>query len=391
LIACGPLVAACSHSGSSLLPASAPKGVAARHLSSSSCTWSQINSPSKQRKLGDSSILAAVAVRSSSDAWAAGDFYDYPNALYHTLAEHWNGSEWKIVSSLDAGTEQSEFFGVTVAGQSDAWAVGYSRANGISAPYYTLIEHWDGHKWSIQQSDTQQGVLNAVSAESPTDVWAVGTTNYPGYGVIEHWNGKKWNYTKLRIVAEFRAVAAVASNDVWAVGEKTVGYADKTLTFHFDGTRWDHVPSPSPLHLHYSDQNWLTAVVPVASNDVWALGIVRNTDYGFLDQPLSLHWDGRRWRVVKFPPPGGSKQYNSVWGGTALSSTDVWAVGQVGVNTFQTMAVQWNGKNWAPAATPAQKYANLLGAAPDGTGGVWAVGDRQIKKYVTGTLVLRCT
>jgi hypothetical protein len=350
-----------------------------------------MNSPNRGKKFGDSNILATIAVRSSSDAWAAGDFYDYPNALYHTLAEHWDGTSWKIVPSLDVGTQQSQFYGVSVAGGTDAWAVGYSQQTTPEGPYYTLIEHWDGSKWSLQQSEKQKGVLNAVSADSATDAWAVGSTNYPGDGVIEHWNGTKWSFKKMGGEAEFRAVAAVAPNDVWAVGERTVGYADKTLTYHFDGTRWHDVPSPSPLHVHYSDQNWLTAVIPIASNDVWALGVVRNTDYGVLDQPLSLHWNGRKWRLVKFPPPGGSGEYNSVWGGTALSATDVWAVGQVGDSTFQTMAVQWNGKAWAPAATPSQQYANLLGAAPDDAGGVWAVGTREVKQYVTGTLVLRCT
>jgi len=373
------------------MPSTFTDAVIKRTASHSSCTWSIVKSPNKGAKLGDSNILSAVSMRNGSDVWAAGDFYDYKHSLYHTLAEHYDGMSWQISPTLDAGTEQSEFFGITTAGTTDAWAVGYSQQTNPEGPYYTLIEHWNGYEWSIAQSDYQLGVLNAAAATGPNDVWAVGTENYPGPGVIEHWDGSHWTYTELKMSADLRSVAALAPNDVWAVGYQSTGSrGDKTLTLHYDGTRWHRVKSPSPLHIHYEDQNWLTIVAPIASNDVWALGVTRDTDYGILDQPLSLHWNGKKWRLVPFPPPGGSKQYNSVWGGTALAANDVWAVGQVGVDTFQTMTVQWNGKAWSQVQTPPRKTANLWGAAPDGTGGLWSVGETAIKKYVTGTLIMRC-
>lgn len=383
-------LAACGQS-SAPLPARPGDAADQRTASGSSCTWSVVKSPNKKTKFGDSNILSAVSMRTSSDVWAAGDLYDYQHALYHTLAEHYDGTRWKISPTLDAGTEQSEFFGIATAGSTDAWAVGYSQQTNPQGPYYTLIEHWNGSAWSIAQSDYDLGVLNAAAGTGSNDVWAVGTQNYPGPGVIEHWDGSQWTYTQLNITADLRSVAALGPNDVWAVGEASTGsVGDKTLTLHYDGTRWRHVKSPSPLHVHYEDQNWLTAVIPIASNDVWALGVTRDTDYGILDQPLSLHWNGKKWKVVPFPPPGGSKQYNSVWGGTALGAKNVWAVGQVGVNTFQTMTVQWNGKGWSQVQTPSQTDANLWGAAPDGAGGLWTVGQTAIKKYVTGTLIMRC-
>jgi hypothetical protein len=78
-----------------------------------------------------------------------------------------------------------------------------------------------------------------------------------------------------------------------------------------------------------------------------------------------------------------------VWGGTAPSPTDVW-VGQVGVNTFQTMTVRWNGNRCVPVSSPPQTYANFS-AAPDDAHGLWAVGNTAIASSYNGTLAQRCT
>jgi hypothetical protein len=388
----GAILAACGQTGGPL-PSQATFNTAnaatSHQRSLAACTWSTVTTPNKGTVFGDQNVLNAISPRTASDVWSAGWFYDYTKALYHTLAEHWNGTRWKLSTTLDVGTEQSLFTGVAVAGAHDVWAVGYTRPN--ASGYETLIERWNGHAWSIAQSDSQAGYLNAAAAAGSKDVWAVGTAGVPGSGVLEHWNGTKWIYHTTSAADDFRSVAVIAANDVWAVGDETVGSAfDATLTYHFDGKKWTHIPSPSPLHLHYSDQNWLNVVVPIASNNVWALGVMRNGDYGILDLPLSLHWNGTRWKVVKFPPPGGSKVYNSIWGGTALAAHDLWAVGDVGLVSTQTLAVQWNGNSWMQAPTPPSQYATLQAASPDATGGVWAVGQAQLTKGVTGTLALRC-
>jgi hypothetical protein len=381
----------CGRAGSPLVPTNGENGASRKAPSGSTCTWSQVHSPNAGTGLGDSNDLNALATRSADDIWAAGDFYDYSAALYHTLTEHWNGRGWHVVPSLDVRTDQSELYGIAVTGEHEAFAVGYSQATSPIGPYYALIEHWNGHRWSIVQAHHRIGVLNAVAASGPDDVWAVGTTNYPGRGVIEHWNGRSWSYTRLRIAADFRAITAIAPDDVWAVGQRQSGYRthDLTLTYHYDGTRWRHVPSPSPLDRYAEDQNWLTGISALASDDVWAFGVVRDTDYGILDQPLMEHWDGKRWRVVAVGPPVG-RRYNSVWGGVALSASNVWAVGQYGIDTFQPYTLHWNGTAWLQMPAPQQSDANLLAAAVDGSGGLWAVGDTAIKQYTIGTLALHC-
>jgi hypothetical protein len=87
--------------------------------------------------------------------------------------------------------------------------------------------------------------LRSVAAVSSNDVWAV------GYGLIEHWNGSNWSLVPSAPggnPADLRGVTTVASNDVWAVGRRqettTQGY-QKTLVEHWDGSAWTVVPSPN--------------------------------------------------------------------------------------------------------------------------------------------------
>src|SRR5262245_34954534 len=69
--------------------------------------------------------------------------------------------------------------------------------------------------------------------------------------------------------ANLYSVAAVSSDDVWAVGDYSVDGARKTLTEHWDGTRWNVVQS---LNMSQVGENVLGGVVAASANDVWALG-----------------------------------------------------------------------------------------------------------------------
>src|SRR5439155_10626475 len=63
----------------------------------------------------------------------------------------------------------------------------------------------------------------------------------------------------------------------------------------------------------------LDDVAGISPGDVWTVGsIIGNPSY-----PIVEHWDGQRWSTVRSPRLLGS----SLIGATAISSTDVWAVG----------------------------------------------------------------
>ena len=377
--------------GTSVLPES--DSLAPIAQAAAPCTWHIVPAQNAGTDFGDWQSLNGIVPRSQSDVWAAGYFNDYSKSLSYTLTEHYDGAKWTIVPSPNYGTQrQNQLWALASAGANDLWAVGYDQPPGFGAPYWSLIEHWNGKAWSIVEDNTHQGWLFAVAAPAPNDVWMGGTTNFPGSTVMEHWNGTKISYTVLPFYGQFRGMTALSSDDIWAVGDITVVLpdTDKTLAYHYDGSKWTQVFTPTPLHGKPGDENWLTGVSAISRNDVWAFGEYRNPDFGILDTPFMEHWDGHSWTLVNAPTPGGSHEFNSIWGGVAVKHNDVWAVGQVGSATFQTMTQHWDGKAFSVEPSPRQQYANLLAAGKDPSGRVWTVGDTVVKPYVTGVLTELC-
>jgi hypothetical protein len=271
--------------------------------------WQPVQSFDHSQLYGEIDSLNAVAALSSGDQWAVGSWTKYPEDYhFHTLIEHWDGTAggWSVVPSPTLPLN-SYLYGVSALAANDVWAVGGTDQSG--PPYQSLVEHWDGVAWSLVAPASFPGVLYAVVARGPTDVWAVGTENYPGRGLIEHWDGITWTATYLRFGAVLRGVAAAGPRTIWAVGQRygrTNPFGDTTLTMRFNGNGWTQVPSPNPLHTNDTDQDWLTSVSVVAPNDAWAVGRYGNHDLGPLDQTLVEHWNGSRWSVVPSPSPGGS-------------------------------------------------------------------------------------
>src|SRR5262245_24452587 len=88
--------------------------------------------------------------------------------------------------------------------------------------------------------------------------------------------------------------------------------------------RWHTVPAVDVTH-QLGDFNSLNAVAALSSTDVWAVGQWQHfagTDYS---HALVEHWDGTSWTVIQTPHP--SLPISILFGVAALSANDVWAVG----------------------------------------------------------------
>jgi hypothetical protein len=172
--------------------------------------------------------------------------------------------------------------------------------------------------------------LDAVTAVSTNDVWAVGTSDGASGGsstLVDHWNGNEWSVVTsptVDIDDSLESVSAVDASDVWAVGddfENTSGGSlvlTLTLTEHFDGSQWTVVASPSP-----TDDNNLLAVTAVAHHVVWAVG----GSSGYL-AALVEHWDGTQWAVADEPYRHGDA--NFLCAVSHGSGSGVWAAGALG-------------------------------------------------------------
>jgi hypothetical protein len=140
------------------------------------------------------------------------------------------------------------------------------------------------------------------------------------------WDGATWNIVQTpnpgTELNHLNSVAALSTNDVWAVGLSTNTFgASQTLVIHWDGTAWSEVPSANATQ-HYNN---LKGIVALSANAVWAVGDYYVSQSGPL-QTLVEHWDGTTWTVVSSPNLGTS---SSLVGVAAVSANDIWAVGEL--------------------------------------------------------------
>jgi hypothetical protein len=327
---------------------------AADSVAVSADRWSIVPSATPSRGGG----LGGVSCVSATDCTAVGD------RDHLTLVEQWNGTVWSIVPSPSAsgssasGSRSSELDAVSCVSATDCTAVGAPGA-GVGADG-TLVEHWNGNKWSIIQSKRAKSTaLSGVSCVSATDCTAVGSN---ATGVLaEHWNGKKWSVTP----SPNRAGGYGTLFDVWCVSARNciaVGgdFSDggSTLVEHWNGTAWSIIPSPSPPKIgpfEYTG-DFLQGVSCVTATDCTAVGEV---DAATPDQaPLVEHWNGKAWSIVHSPNRSGSDgSLNRV---SCVSATDCTAVGTVGTAVYSTLVEHWNGKTWSIIHSPNPAGGGLL-------------------------------
>jgi hypothetical protein len=270
--------------------------------------WRVVSTPSL-----NSDSLSGVAAVASNDVWTVGTLFGR-NGAESTLIEHWNGTSWSVVASP---TPKNGGFlnAVTAVSSNDVWAAG-SVLDASGAPVAALLEHWNGTNWSIVSSPAFASVtgMGSLSADASNDVWATAGT------AVLHFNGTSWSLVNPNTGVIAGGIKALSPTNVWAVGEARDSDFDSTFASieHWDGTHWSIVPSPrvnppEPLDTH----SYLSGIAAISVNNIWAVG-------GAVGQSLTEHWDGTRWSVIASPNP---PRFNFLFAVTALSDGTVAAVG----------------------------------------------------------------
>lgn len=178
-----------------------------------------------------------------------------------------------------------------------------------------------------------------------------------------------------------KGISALSANDIWAVGEYNPGVPPtetgrRTLTQHWDGTTWQIIPSPNPSWTGL-DLATLEDVVALSANDVWAVGY--SEDFASLRlNTLIMHWDGLRWRMARSPNPVGLDLPNQLFAVEAVSPTNIYAVGEMGLDN-QALILNWKGARWNVVSN--QCGTGLRGITAVSANDIWAVGDSTICHY----------
>jgi hypothetical protein len=295
--------------------------------------------------------FGGIAASSARDVWAVGGTNWFSPS--QTLADHWNGTSWTRVGTPNP-PGGGYLKGVTATSSVNAWAVGQAGPGpGDTGPTAGLIEHWNGKRWAEQSfpASPHGGGFGGVAATSAVNAWAVGFTGPTGAGtgqqtMIDHWNGKRWTRVPSPNLPGASAsllysVTAISSSSAWAVGAASVGDRSKTLILHWDGTRWTIAASSTP-----DGDAELTGVLATWTNNIWAVGMRFPSDCGRGPkcQTVIEHWNSKRWKVLPSPNPP-SDYLNMLFAASATSRGDIWAVGTTDYSS--TLIVHWNGNAWS--------------------------------------------
>jgi hypothetical protein len=174
-----------------------------------------------------------------------------------------------------------------------------------------------------------------------------------------------------------RAVTALASNDIWAVGS---AYATSTgaqmLVEHWNGSQWSVMPDL------VAGAAGLNSLVVLSDTNVWAVGVGPSSNSAVNATTLIEHYDGASWSVVTSPSPG--TWWNTLTGVAATSPTNIWAVGSYSDFNEEpysnlTLVEHYYGTSWSTVASPNPGNLNDIFTAVgiDSAGYAWVAGEDQ--------------
>ena len=205
-------------------------------------TWSIVPSPNIAAV---NNLLNGVAALSANNIWAIGSTYDTAGGSSQTLIQHWNGIVWSVIASPNP-TQRTILNAITrIPYTNQVWSVG--QVNVGNNDLQTLTLQKNGKSFDIISSPNSGSggpntvsILNGVAGSSATNIWAVGYSqasinpSSPDKTLIEHWNGKRWSIIHSPNPEEDNILSNIAqvpsSSQAWAVGySDTRGNFSRTL------------------------------------------------------------------------------------------------------------------------------------------------------------------
>lgn len=234
---------------------------------------------------GASLFMTGVSMVSSDEGWAIahytpptnGDGTPTGNAKPTAVLFHFHNGAWTRVNMPVSASEQPTLNAISMDSPTDGWAVGSIVANGQLG---ALLLHYDGHAWR-QVSNPIQAGLGAVRMLSPTDGWAL--SGFGNAAAIYHYDGASWTPRPLPAVSvagqrdtlQLYRLSIISPDDAWAAGAALP-------PTNAGGSANASTASPAGVILHYTGGSWriqqiipgamLTGIAMDAPADGWAVG-----------------------------------------------------------------------------------------------------------------------
>ena len=342
------------------------------------------------------SELTGVTCPVPTSCFAVG--FNRTSTGYKTVIEHWNGVLWAIMASPNpTGENPSDirFTGVACATPTNCFAVGtyYNASSQATA----LIEHWTGSSWTIESAARPVIIpgspptyspltyFNGIVCPSASSCYAVGASySTNGYlrTLIEHWGGTAWSVQNAPTTSGsgdtiLSGVSCASTTSCFAVGSHSTATHSSTFIARLDGTTWALSASPNPS----PSVNELTSVSCASAGSCLALGRFSPNSV------LAEGWNGTSWTQVATPATDGST-LDGV--SCPLGTTICWAVG-MSFTTPGPRIMKWNGSSWANVAVPvkAGSTASWLNAVTCSTATACVAGGSYVSSSNLHTLIER--
>lgn len=290
--------------------------------------------------------LRSVAALNADDAIAVGSHGALDANVSVPQSMRWNGSEWEVLEVpdeiADSGNGSGSYQDVSRTGDG-AWAIGHF--TGEIAPEFPIGRFFatrlDGGQWQafvpplydgIQNQELSRYFSSAVAGASDDDVWFGGRVQQIGEGpdgpLLLHWDGSEWQWSDIwplfeSSIADIVDILALASDDVWAVGQETLVEGlttrDVAVLLHWDGAQWSRVAAPDEPDHNVN----LRTVTARSASEIFAAGVIAANDGP--PEAYLLRYDGADWsRVPDVELAEGSQFFAS-----AISSVGaLWLAGR---------------------------------------------------------------
>jgi hypothetical protein len=329
------------------LPAAHPDVTSTLAVHYNGLSWRAVRTPNVG---GGQNTLLGVTVRPDGTAWAVGDYVPTTGGSSRALIEHWNGHRWSVVPSPDPGRRENLLYGVAATSDASAWAVGaFQGANG---KFRTLIEHWNGRHWSVAASPdpgSTGNFLYSVTAQGRS-VFASGQefgSGPPDQQIIVKLTRTGWKVASVlsagpgSSLSPFAIAASPAA--LWVAGSARSGIGGyQTLVEIVYPSAIGSLVTPNPT----PRDNYLWAIAPIgAGGSAWAVGHDVDTSGNFESLIETGPAGGGLWTIVPSPSPGLANGGSTVLGGVvAFGPKDAWAVGYFdGKNARRTLILHFTG------------------------------------------------
>jgi hypothetical protein len=282
---------------------------------------------------------------------------------------------WEVIATPNpANANQSLVRDIVAISANDAWAVGgYNTTVAGQSISYAFSMHWNGSTWTDIPTPQPSPcptctnvTLWAVDALGPNDVWACGDKMVQGpagflgtHIMVMHWDGSSWTMMNTPVFDGggdiLFGVKAIAHDDVWFFGDAIyVGPSspDLAIALHWNGSTFEFKPVPgvNPQTSGFGDGNSLRAGSALSPTDIWAVGAASDGDSMPAGHSQIQHWNGSTWQNIPGPSPGVWHDLNAV---VAIAPNDVWAGGDYfDGSSYAGLALHYNGSSWTQVAIP---------------------------------------